>query len=87
MPRYKITTAYDGTGYAGWQRQEEQRTVAGTLGQGKNFKNIFGSTEFDVLLLEESFNIKGQMRIIPLNSGGYIWHCALQAYQWGDYEY
>ena len=31
VKKYKIAVAYDGTGYAGWQRQEEQRTVTGTL--------------------------------------------------------
>ena len=38
--RYKIIAAYDGTGYAGWQRQEEQRTVAGTLEH--TFQKVFG---------------------------------------------
>jgi tRNA pseudouridine38-40 synthase len=38
--KYKISVAYDGTGYAGWQRQEEQRTIAGTLEHA--FQKVFG---------------------------------------------
>lgn len=31
MPRYALTIAYDGTGFAGWWRQSDRRTVAGEL--------------------------------------------------------
>ena len=31
MPSYKLTIEYDGTGYAGWQRQPNQLTVQRTL--------------------------------------------------------
>jgi tRNA pseudouridine38-40 synthase len=37
---YKIIVAYDGTGYAGWQRQQEMRTVAGALEH--TFQKVFG---------------------------------------------
>lgn len=37
---YKIITAYDGTGYAGWQRQNGQRTIAGTLEHA--YYKVFG---------------------------------------------
>ena len=31
MPRYKVTIAYDGTDFAGFQRQPEQRTIESVL--------------------------------------------------------
>jgi tRNA pseudouridine38-40 synthase len=31
VPRYALLLAYDGTGFAGWWRQPDQRTVAGEL--------------------------------------------------------
>ncbi len=40
MIRYKCVVAYDGTGYVGWQRQLEQRTIAGTLESA--FQKVFG---------------------------------------------
>ncbi len=33
MPRYALRLAYDGTGFAGWWRQPDRRTVAGELDQ------------------------------------------------------
>jgi len=38
--KYKIIVAYDGTGYAGWQRQDGQRTIAGTLEHA--YHKVFG---------------------------------------------
>ena len=40
MQHYKIIVAYDGTGYMGWQRQPEMRTIAGTLEHA--FRKVFG---------------------------------------------
>lgn len=40
MYRYKIIVAYDGTGYAGWQRQQGMRTIAGTVEHV--FYKVFG---------------------------------------------
>ena len=37
--KYKIIVAYDGTDYAGWQYQDDQPSVAGTL--QKTFKRVF----------------------------------------------
>jgi tRNA pseudouridine38-40 synthase len=31
MPQFKLTLAYDGTAYHGWQVQPEQRTIQGTI--------------------------------------------------------
>jgi len=31
MPRYKLTIEYDGTGYAGWQRQKNLMSIQGAL--------------------------------------------------------
>ncbi|MEM9354356.1 MAG: tRNA pseudouridine(38-40) synthase TruA [Planctomycetota bacterium] len=31
MPTWKLTLAYEGTGFCGWQRQPQQRTVQGAL--------------------------------------------------------
>lgn len=31
MPRYKITIEYDGTGYVGWQRQSDLRSIQGAV--------------------------------------------------------
>lgn len=39
MHKYKIIVAYDGTEYAGWQVQADQKTVAGTLQD--TFKEVF----------------------------------------------
>ena len=33
MPRYKLTIEYDGTPYAGWQRQENGHTVQAAIEQ------------------------------------------------------
>jgi tRNA pseudouridine38-40 synthase len=33
MPRYKLVLEYDGTGYAGWQRQDNGRSVQGAVEQ------------------------------------------------------
>lgn len=41
MSRLKIVVAYDGTDYFGWQVQEGQKTVAGTLQD--TFSYVFGS--------------------------------------------
>ena len=47
--KYKITTAYDGTGYAGWQRQQDERTITGDL--EKAYRAVFGH---DITLLGAS---------------------------------
>ena len=33
MPRFKLTIEYDGTGLAGWQRQNEAITAQGLIEQ------------------------------------------------------
>ncbi len=33
MPRFKLTLEYDGSNYAGWQRQTDLRTIQGALEQ------------------------------------------------------
>ncbi|WP_019223141.1 tRNA pseudouridine(38-40) synthase TruA [Bartonella rattaustraliani] len=33
MPRFKLTLEYDGSNYAGWQRQEKLRTIQGAIEQ------------------------------------------------------
>ncbi|MCZ2203457.1 tRNA pseudouridine(38-40) synthase TruA [Bartonella sp. A05] len=33
MPRFKLTIEYDGSNYAGWQRQADLRTIQGTIEQ------------------------------------------------------
>lgn len=38
--KYKIIVAYDGTGYAGWQRQLAERTIMGDL--EKAYRAVFG---------------------------------------------
>jgi tRNA pseudouridine38-40 synthase len=38
--KYKIIVAYDGTGYAGWQRQQYERTITGDL--EKAYRAVFG---------------------------------------------
>lgn len=40
MNRYKLTIAYDGTDYYGWQEQPELRTISGVL--QSTFKKVFG---------------------------------------------
>lgn len=52
MPRYKLTIEYDGTPYAGWQKQDDQPTVQGELQKaallfcGENL-NIVGAGRTD----------------------------------------
>lgn len=52
MPRYKLTIEYDGTPFAGWQRQDNAPTVQGTLEQailkmtGETVK-VFGAGRTD----------------------------------------
>jgi len=41
MPRYKLTLAYDGTCYHGWQRQVGKRTIQGTLEEA--ILDLFGN--------------------------------------------
>lgn len=47
MPRYKVTIAYDGTDFAGFQRQPEQRTIESVLTRvvNKIAKNDAGTIE------------------------------------------
>ena len=33
MPRYKLTIEYDGTPYAGWQKQDDRMTVQGQINE------------------------------------------------------
>lgn len=47
--QYKIIVAYDGTGYAGWQRQLGERTITGDL--EKAYRAVFGH---DIKLLGAS---------------------------------
>lgn len=49
MPKYRLTVAYDGTAYAGWQAQEGHHTIEGTL--KRVFVSIF---DRDVSLLVAS---------------------------------
>lgn len=53
MPRYKVTVAYDGTNFAGFQSQPNQRTVQGTLEKALSkmnegeFIRVYGSGRTD----------------------------------------
>lgn len=53
MPRYKVTVAYDGTKFAGFQSQPNQRTVQGTLEKALTkmnkgtFIRVYGSGRTD----------------------------------------
>jgi tRNA pseudouridine38-40 synthase len=49
MSTYKVIVAYDGTQYAGWQQQPQQRSIIGTL--ATSFKRAF---KHDVKLLGAS---------------------------------
>lgn len=42
MPRYRLTLAYLGTAFAGWQRQPRERTVQGTVEDG--LERLFGAS-------------------------------------------
>ena len=42
MPRYKLSIAYEGTRYYGWQKQPDAQTVEGTIEAG--LKQILGET-------------------------------------------
>ncbi len=46
MPRYKLTLEYDGTPYAGWQRQADQPTVQEAL---MNAVSLFSGQKVDVV--------------------------------------
>jgi tRNA pseudouridine38-40 synthase len=46
MPRFKLEIEYDGTRYSGWQKQENARTVQGTL--LKACEKIFNGSQIDI---------------------------------------
>ena len=44
--RFKLFIEYDGTRYSGWQKQENARTIQGTIAQSA--KEIFGNNFIDL---------------------------------------
>jgi tRNA pseudouridine38-40 synthase len=46
MPRFKLYIEYEGTRYSGWQKQQNSRTVQGTLLNAAD--DIFGSGKSDI---------------------------------------
>ena len=46
MSRFKLYIEYDGTRYSGWQRQNNAKTIQGSL--IKAAEGIFGSAKFDI---------------------------------------
>jgi tRNA pseudouridine38-40 synthase len=57
MAKFKLTLEYDGSRYAGWQLQKNERTVQGELLQaaGKIFENqpveIYGAGRTDAVCM------------------------------------
>jgi tRNA pseudouridine38-40 synthase len=70
MQNYKIVLSYDGTGFFGWQRQSEKRTIQGELEAalarlaGKKVK-VFGAgrTDAGVHALAQVANFKASLRL------------------------
>ncbi len=72
MPNYKLTIAYDGTQYKGWQYQPDQPTVQGTITKAlqvitKKKPKLYGAgrTDAGVHALGQVANFKAKVNIPP----------------------
>lgn len=83
MKMYKLTIAYDGSDYSGWQTQDHKPSVAGTLNQA--FKNVFkhemrilgaSRTDAGVHALGQIARIKTDLAI-PAEKLKWAWNNAL----------